>query len=251
MERTFRNRLVNHPNPAYVNDNCRIVLEADQTYYNIVGNVLGTVGYETEYNRSALDSKGIYNIDNKATTIIHGNWDSVTKTNGGIVWSTNPDRVIPSSYYLSAKPTWFGNLPWPPFDPGNVGAAAISPTNLPAGYRFIYGVDPGSGPANQPPVAVASANPRSGAVPLAVTFSSAGSSDPEGTALTYTWAFGDGGTSTAANPSHTYQSAGTYIARLTVSDGTNTTTSSNLTITVSGSSSVAPPPPQNLHVVSQ
>ena len=36
--------------------------------------------------------------------------------------------------------------------------------------------------------------------PLTVNFSSAGSTDPEGGALTYSWAFGDGTTSTAANP---------------------------------------------------
>ena len=37
-----------------------------------------------------------------------------------------------------------------------------------------------------------------------VNFSSAGSFDPEGQPLTYSWTFGDGTTSTAANPSHTY-----------------------------------------------
>jgi glucose/arabinose dehydrogenase len=86
--------------------------------------------------------------------------------------------------------------------------------------------------SNQPPVAVASGNPTSGLPPLAVAFSSAGSSDPEGKALTYSWAFGDGGTSTVANPSHTYQSAGTYAARLTVSDGVNQSVSNTVTITV-------------------
>ena len=80
-------------------------------------------------------------------------------------------------------------------------------------------------------MAVASATPISGLAPLAVSFSSAGCSDPEGTALTFSWTFGDGATSTAANPSHTYQAAGTYGAQLRVSDGTNTATSSTLTIT--------------------
>ena len=54
-----------------------------------------------------------------------------------------------------------------------------------------------------------------------MNFSSAGSSDPEGQPLTYSWTFGDGGTSTAANPTHTYTQAGQYTARLSVSDGTN------------------------------
>src|SRR5439155_5476514 len=57
---------------------------------------------------------------------------------------------------------------------------------------------------NQPPVANASATPSSGYAPLAVSFSSAGSSDPENGLLTYSWNFGDTTTSNAANPSHTY-----------------------------------------------
>jgi glucose/arabinose dehydrogenase/PKD repeat protein len=85
---------------------------------------------------------------------------------------------------------------------------------------------------NQQPVALASANPTSGQAPLPVAFSSAGSSDPEGAPLSYSWTFGDGGTSTQANPTHTYKAPGQYIARLTVSDGASTAVSRNLTIRV-------------------
>jgi glucose/arabinose dehydrogenase len=84
--------------------------------------------------------------------------------------------------------------------------------------------------ANQPPTAVAAATPTSGAAPLAVSFSSSGSADPEGRPLTYRWDFGDGATSTQANPSHTY-AAGSYTARLTTSDGDLETASSAITIT--------------------
>jgi glucose/arabinose dehydrogenase/PKD repeat protein len=85
---------------------------------------------------------------------------------------------------------------------------------------------------NQPPTAIASANPTSGQAPLTVAFSSAGSSDPEGSTLTYSWTFGDGGTSTQPNPSHTYSAPGSYVARLTVSDGVNSSLSNNVPITV-------------------
>ena len=82
---------------------------------------------------------------------------------------------------------------------------------------------------SQPPVAVASATPTAGQAPLPVTFSSAGSG-PAG--ISYSWTFGDGGTSTQANPTHTYTAPGQYTARLTVSDGTNTAVSNDLTIRV-------------------
>ena len=66
--------------------------------------------------------------------------------------------------------------------------------------------------------AEASATPRHGHSPLTVQFSSAGTINYGGGTLSYEWDFGDGGTSTAANPSHTYTTSGveTFTARLTV-----------------------------------
>ncbi|MFC7387876.1 carbohydrate-binding protein [Sphaerisporangium rhizosphaerae] len=88
------------------------------------------------------------------------------------------------------------------------------------------------GGTNRNPIAKASANKTSGPNPLAVTFSSAGSSDPEGGTLTYSWTFGDGGTSTAANPSHTYTTNGTYTPTLTVRDPQGLTGTASVVITV-------------------
>jgi glucose/arabinose dehydrogenase len=86
--------------------------------------------------------------------------------------------------------------------------------------------------ANLPPVVAASATPIEGANPLTVNFTSAGSSDPEGLPLSYLWAYGDGQTSTAPDPQHTYANAGLYQARLTVSDGVNSTISTPIAINV-------------------
>jgi len=61
--------------------------------------------------------------------------------------------------------------------------------------------------------------PSTGLAPLTVNFSSAGSNDPENQQLTYTWDFGDGGMSTAVNPSHLYATPGTYTVTLTANGG--------------------------------
>jgi PKD repeat protein len=100
-------------------------------------------------------------------------------------------------------------------------------------------------PSNQPPVAVASANPESGAAPLSVQFSSDGSNDPDGNIMAYAWDFGDGGTSPEANPVHTYNSPGTYDVTLSVTDDDNASQSDTVVITAIG------PTQAELHVQDQ
>jgi glucose/arabinose dehydrogenase/PKD repeat protein len=98
--------------------------------------------------------------------------------------------------------------------------------------------------SDQAPIAVAAASPTEGPLPLAVSFSSAGSSDPEGGPITYSWDFGDGSPlSTLADPVHTYTAAGEYTVRLTVSDGSNSTFSTPITISAGGlpTASIAAP----------
>ena len=86
-----------------------------------------------------------------------------------------------------------------------------------------------------PPVASFSASsPTEGSAPLAVTFTN----DSTGTApLTYAWTFGDGSTSSARDPSHSYTTAGTFPVNLTVTDGNNqTATAQPVSITVTAAS---------------
>ncbi len=84
-------------------------------------------------------------------------------------------------------------------------------------------------------VASASASPMSGQAPLTVNFT--GSATGGTTPYTYSWNFGDGQTSSAQNPSHTYSSAGTYNAALTVRDSRSVTDTESVNITVTAAPS--------------
>lgn len=79
---------------------------------------------------------------------------------------------------------------------------------------------------------VATGTPDNGNSPLTVTFSSAGSLDLDGTIASYLWDFGDGATSTSANPQHTYSLPGNYVATLTVTDNLGAGTSNTVAIEV-------------------
>ena len=120
-------------------------------YGNIIGNVLGTPGWSTNYKTfGAFDNGSIYiwGVGQNGqptdalvgtTTMLWGNWDSVngaTRFNSSEVPTAAPSypnpvpssQNLPASFYLPSKPSWFGNLAWPPIGPdvtnGNVGQCA-------------------------------------------------------------------------------------------------------------------------------
>jgi len=78
----------------------------------------------------------------------------------------------------------------------------------------------------------ATGTPNSGTVPLTVSFKTtvSGGLSP----YTYSWSFGDGSTSSLANPSHTYTSSGTYTAQVIVRDSSSPQqmVSDSVTVTV-------------------
>jgi len=59
------------------------------------------------------------------------------------------------------------------------------------------------------------------------------STDSDGSISSRSWTFGDGGTSTATNPSHTYAANGTYSVSLTVTDNGGATNTKTQSVTVS------------------
>ncbi|MEM1056793.1 MAG: PQQ-dependent sugar dehydrogenase [Bacteroidota bacterium] len=96
-----------------------------------------------------------------------------------------------------------------------------------------------AGDANNPPVPVATSDVTQGMTPLTVQFGSSDSFDPDGDAFSRAWDFGDGTTSTAANPSHTFTQEGVYTVTLALTDVYNVTATTTLTITAGGTAPTA------------
>lgn len=134
----FRNRLTGWTSSA-TNQRVALVIEANHQYETAVGNVLGTQGktatyqfdnskigndlgiYSIGYRSSTSPSSSSYDSSTKSSLLRWGNYDTVTNA---IQWnvSERPDgaaesRNLPASLYYSAKPTWWGSLPWPAFGP--------------------------------------------------------------------------------------------------------------------------------------
>jgi PKD repeat protein len=128
-------------------------------------------------------------------------------------------------YYGSASQT-YGT----PIDVGSTTTSTL--TGLIGGQRYYFAVKAYDTSKNDsafssevslvPPldpslVANFTAIPTSGTAPFVVTFTD--SSTGTLTLTSWSWKFGDGGTSTQRNPTHTYNTPGTYDVTLTVSGG--------------------------------
>ncbi len=82
------------------------------------------------------------------------------------------------------------------------------------------------------PVAAFSASPTSGIAPLSVKFTDQSTNSP----TSWSWTFGDGGTSAEQNPSHQYNSTGTFTVTLTATNSAGSDVEEKTGyITVSGS----------------
>ncbi|MGN9908885.1 PQQ-dependent sugar dehydrogenase [Phytohabitans sp. LJ34] len=141
------------------------------------------------------------------------------------------------------KPATAGGLP----SAANIetfASGAANPVDLAVGPGDeLYYADLGGGtvrriryfPGNQPPTAVVNAQPTTGTPPLTVAFDGTASTDPDladAGRLTYQWDFTNDGTvdSTAATATFTYPTAGTYTAKLTVTDTLGVADSETVTI---------------------
>ena len=88
-------------------------------------------------------------------------------------------------------------------------------------------------PANLPPTASYTTDNTSGEAPLTVNLDASGSSDSDGSIVSYDWDFGDTTTGTGATTSVTYNNAGSYTILLTVTDDDGATDTTSVVIDVS------------------
>lgn len=137
-----------------------IDIQRGSTYFNIVGNVIGTpkgldtgiviwpasylydntkigirFGYAGDAETTGNGANDAYN-----TAIVHGNYDYF---NSGVVWDSGiADQSLPASYYLTSKPTWFGTLTWPNVNPSTGNGSLVPYVGMnPAQYRYSYNTD--------------------------------------------------------------------------------------------------------------
>src|SRR5437763_165437 len=92
--------------------------------------------------------------------------------------------------------------------------------------------------ADRPPVANAGPD-QSGILGSAVTLRGSGS-DPDGTITSYRWDFGDGASASGATASHAYATAGTYTAKLTLTDDRGAQASDSALVAIAGSAAGTP-----------
>ena len=123
-----------------------IDLYTGQTYYSMVGNVLGISGKHTTWSGATLRTLNPYGTranpvvysyggaagtagdgttcdtilnstapSSNTTSLNHGNYDY--KTNGVAYWEGGSNHTLRNSMYYSSKPAFFGSCTWPAFGP--------------------------------------------------------------------------------------------------------------------------------------
>lgn len=137
--------------------------------------------------------------------------------------------------------------------PRTVQAVATDNVGKTGSHEITVTVDNGN--ANTPPLALIAddgGDTISAATGSPVTFDATGSSDAEGTIVSYEWDFGDGATGSGAVVEHTYTAESTYVATLTVTDdgGLTATDTVSVVVTTNAPPTVAITAPADLATVS-
>jgi PKD repeat protein len=137
---------------------------------------------------------------------------------GGKLYLATSNGNLQESDFVDGAPSGTGTV---------ISGPSLDNTNWSSRAMFLY-APAGGGGTNQPPTARMSADCQD----LVCTVTGDGSSDPEGLLSSYQWDFGDGTSSTQADDTHTYASAGTYTVTLKVTDAGGLSDTTNQTIHV-------------------
>ena len=149
-------------------------LDSTLRYYNLVGNVLGStdllqltpyndglhlipmtpivvspqtrsydqVTYGYTFGYGGLSDDGSWSGGSSlpyTTAIIHGDYDFA---NGSIIWNSSITHNLPPSFYMSSKPSWFGNIAWPPIGPDVTGVQDTHVHYIPSQVCYNLGKMP-------------------------------------------------------------------------------------------------------------
>jgi hypothetical protein len=79
------------------------------------------VFYNWSFGYSGASDTGSFASDGTVpatTTLIHGDYSNISS---GIVWSGSLTHTLPPSFFLSAKPSWWGSVAWPAIGPDVTG----------------------------------------------------------------------------------------------------------------------------------
>jgi hypothetical protein len=163
----FRNLISGDPAKS---ENTQIIqVNSYGRFFNLVGNVLGRSSYYTGY--ASGGARAIYDLGASpgspvpsdplvASTMFRwGNYDTVTNASRWCVSATSPctgsevpsgaanfpqpvpaTQILPASFYLTGKPSWFNSVPYPAIGPdvtgGNIAGYAGRAHKIPA--RLCY-----------------------------------------------------------------------------------------------------------------
>lgn len=136
--------------------------------YSLVGNILGSPApFTMSYDGTSFGQPNIGNGDYDGFAPPWADWEIPAGVSGFQELDTNVlatlvrkgnynyfdddipaseslgGAVLESSLYRTNKPSYFGDLTWPPFNPLSPSPAF---TNIPAGWRYMYGTNPPSAP---------------------------------------------------------------------------------------------------------
>jgi hypothetical protein len=148
--------------PTKNDDTAVVTLSAYSRFFNVIGNVLGRTGYYNTYEPSGSlgcgptyiyclghshATGGVTDAQVKVRLMRWANYDTVngaarfvaSEVPSGLTQYANPvpsSQTLPASFYLAAKPAWFGSVPWPAVGPdvtnGNISGYSGRANKIPS-----------------------------------------------------------------------------------------------------------------------